>query len=83
MLNNLSQRLENMEIYVEFTDETISYLAKAGYDPVYGARPLRRAIQSKIEDPFAEAFLRGDFKAGDKVSVGMKTNGAFHFRTVK
>ena len=74
---------ENMNISVSFTEKAIEKIAEDGYDKAYGARPLRRAIQSKIEDSFAEAFLRGDFKAGDKVSVGMKTNGAFHFRVVK
>ncbi len=80
----LSKRIkENMNISVSFTDKAIEKIAEDGFDKAYGARPLRRAIQSKIEDPFAEAFLRGDFKSGDKVSIGMKTNGAFHFRTVK
>ena len=74
---------ENMNISVSFTEKAIEKIAEDGYDKAYGARPLRRAIQSKIEDSFAEAFLRGDFKAGDKVSVGMKTNGTFHFRVIK
>ena len=47
---------ENMDIHIEFTDEAISLLAKEGFDPAYGARPLRREIQSKIEDEFAEEF---------------------------
>ena len=84
LTNTLSKRIkENMNISVSFTDKAIEKIAEDGYDKAYGARPLRRAIQSKIEDSFAEAFLRGDFKAGDKVSVGMKTNGTFHFRVVK
>ncbi|MBR5589915.1 MAG: AAA family ATPase, partial [Anaerotignum sp.] len=84
MTNILAKRIkENMNISVSFTGKAIEKIAEEGYDKSYGARPLRRAIQSKIEDAFAEAFLRGDFKAGDKVSVGMKTNGAFHFRVVK
>lgn len=84
LANTLAKRIrENMNISVSFTDKAIEKIAEDGYDKAYGARPLRRAIQSKIEDSFAEAFLRGDFKAGDKVSVGMKTNGTFHFRVVK
>lgn len=84
LTNTLAKRIrENMNISVSFTDKAIEKIAEDGYDKAYGARPLRRAIQSKIEDSFAEAFLRGDFKAGDKVSVGMKTNGTFHFRVVK
>ena len=84
MTNTLVKRIrENMNIKVSFTDKAIEKIAEEGYDKAYGARPLRRAIQSKIEDSFAEAFLQGEFKAGDKVSVGMKTNGSFHFRVVK
>lgn len=83
MTDVLKKRIqENMNITVSFTEKAIEKIAEEGYDKAYGARPLRRAIQSKIEDGFAEAFLRGEFKAGDKVSVGLKTNG-FHFRTVK
>ena len=63
---------ENMDIHIEFTDEAISLLAKEGFDPAYGARPLRREIQSKIEDEFAEEFLRNEIKAGDSVKVGVK-----------
>ena len=84
MTNILAKRIkDNMNITVSFTDKAIEKIAEDGYDKAYGARPLKRAIQSKIEDAFAEAFLRGEFKAGDKVSIGMKTNGAFHFRAVK
>ena len=73
---------ENMNITVSFTKKAIEKIAEEGYDKAYGARPLRRAIQSKIEDTFAEEYLLGNIKAGDKVSVGLKTNG-FSFRVVK
>ncbi|WP_337758982.1 ATP-dependent Clp protease ATP-binding subunit [Anaerotignum faecicola] len=73
---------ENMNITVSFTKKAIEKIAEEGYDKAYGARPLRRAIQSKIEDAFAEENLLGNIKAGDKVSVGLKTNG-FSFRVVK
>lgn len=73
---------ENMNITVSFTKKAIEKIAEEGYDKAYGARPLRRAIQSKIEDAFAEEYLRGNIKAGDKVSIGLKTNG-FSFRVVK
>ena len=72
----------NMNITVSFTKKAIEKIAEEGYDKAYGARPLRRAIQSKIEDAFAEEYLLGNIKAGDKVSVGLKTNG-FSFRVVK
>ena len=73
---------ENMNITVSFTKKAIEKIAEEGYNKAYGARPLRRAIQSKIEDAFAEEYLLGNIKAGDKVSVGLKTNG-FSFRVVK
>ena len=73
---------ENMNITVSFTKKAIEKIAEEGYDKAYGARPLRRAIQSKIEDAFAEEYLLSNIKAGDKVSVGLKTNG-FSFRVVK
>ena len=69
MLNTLKERLLVNGITAEFTDAAISELARAGFDPVYGARPLRRAIQSKIEDLFAEEMLDGKINDGDKVTV--------------
>ncbi|MBE7063012.1 MAG: ATP-dependent Clp protease ATP-binding subunit [Ruminococcaceae bacterium] len=69
MLDTLKKRLLQNEITATFTDATISALAKEGFDPVYGARPLRRAIQSKLEDLFAEEMLDGKISAGDKVTV--------------
>lgn len=83
MTKTVSKRIqENMNITVTFTDKALEKIAEEGYDKAFGARPLRRAIQSRIEDAFAEEYLMGNFKAGDKVSVGVKTNG-FLFRVVK
>ena len=83
MTKTVSKRIkENMDITVIFTDKALEKIAEEGYDKAFGARPLRRAIQSRIEDAFAEEYLMGNFKAGDKVSVGLKTNG-FLFRVVK
>lgn len=83
MAKTLSQRVaENMGITLTFTDKAIEKIAEVGYDKAYGARPLRRALQTKIEDVFAEEFLSGNFQKGSKVSVGVKTNG-FSFRAVK
>jgi len=67
---------ENMEITVEFDDSAIEFIAKEGFDPAYGARPLRRALQSKIEDKFAESFLDGGFKKGDTVVVSAEDGKA-------
>lgn len=72
MLKRVSARLEGMNIKVEFTDEAISLLAKEGFDITYGARPLRRSIQNKIEDRMAELILEGKIKEGDKVIVNAK-----------
>ena len=83
MTRTVSKRIkENMDITVTFTDKALEKIAEEGYDKAFGARPLRRAIQSRIEDAFAEEYPMGNFKAGDKVSVGVKTNG-FLFRVVK
>ena len=83
MTKTVSKRIkENMDITVTFTDKALEKIAEEGYDKAFGARPLRRAIQSRIEDAFAEEYLMGNFKAGDKVSVSLKTNG-FLFRVVK
>lgn len=83
MTKTVSKRIkENMDITVTFTDKALEKIAEEGYDKAFGARPLRRAIQFRIEDAFAEEYLMGNFKAGDKVSVGLKTNG-FLFRVVK
>ena len=83
MTNVLAKRVkENLGITVTFTDRAIEKIAEEGYDKAYGARPLRRAIQSKIEDAFAEEYLKGEWKNGDRVSVGLKTNG-FSFRLLK
>ena len=74
MLKTLDKRLEELELHFAISDEAVAHLAKAGFDDVYGARPLRRAIQSELEDALAEKMLEGTFKAGDTVSVDVKEN---------
>ncbi len=54
------------------TDEALDYLAATGYDPVYGARPLKRAIQQHIENPLAQEILAGKFVPGDTIQIGLK-----------
>lgn len=78
MLKSLEKRLKDLEIDVEFTDEAISALAEAGFDKVYGARPLRRAIQQKIEDPLSELILEEKITANSKCTVDFK-DGRFTF----
>jgi ATP-dependent Clp protease ATP-binding subunit ClpC len=74
MLSNLSDRLKNKEIVLEATDEAKTHLAKLGYDPLYGARPLRRVIQNNVEDKFAEEMLEGNIKSGDTIVLDFVDN---------
>ena len=67
MLRQVANRMEEMELTMEWTEAARAHLVKAGFDPVYGARPLRRAIQSEVEDLVAEDFLRGTVKRGEHV----------------
>ena len=67
MLHQVANRMEEMELTMEWTEAARAHLVKAGFDPVYGARPLRRAIQSEVEDLVAEDFLRGTIKRGEHV----------------
>lgn len=69
MLETLKHRLKENGIEADFTDAAVSLIAKEGFDPVYGARPLRRAIQSKLEDLLAEKMLENNVKAGDHITV--------------
>ncbi len=68
----LRKRLQDKEIGLELTDQALDSLGEAGFDPVYGARPLKRAIQQQLENPLAQEILAGTFQAGDviKVSAG-------------
>ncbi|HJP03492.1 MAG: ATP-dependent chaperone ClpB [Gammaproteobacteria bacterium] len=68
-LAHLQQRLADRELALAVSNEVMDLLAEAGFDPVYGARPLKRAIQQRLENPLAEAILRGDFVPGDAISV--------------
>ena len=72
MLKSLTARLAKNEITAEFTDAVVEMVSKEGFDPVYGARPLRRAIQTKIEDALAEKMLDTDIGAGDSFVVDYK-----------
>lgn len=67
MLDHLKTRLSSLQINVTFDPSAVTAVAEAGFDKVYGARPLRRAIQSKIEDPLSEKLLDGTLTAGDTV----------------
>jgi ATP-dependent Clp protease ATP-binding subunit ClpC len=69
MLKSLEARLKENEITVAFTDAAVEKIAKEGFDPTYGARPLRRVIQTQIEDMLSEEIIDGDIKPGSSVTV--------------
>ena len=79
-LGRLRARLAERHIDIELTPEAATHLAREGYDPVYGARPLKRAIQKELETPIGRRLLSGEIKDGDKVMVGWK-DGEFTFKT--
>lgn len=65
----LRQRLLEREIGFEITDEAMDLLTEAGFDPVYGARPMKRTIQQQLKNPLAQEILAGNFIAGDTIKV--------------
>ena len=69
---NLQQRLQTQDITLQLQPEAIAYLAEAGFDPVYGARPLKRTLQQKLENPLAQALLTGKILPGETVIVSCK-----------
>jgi ATP-dependent Clp protease ATP-binding subunit ClpB len=75
----LQQRLEARKLDLQLTPEASDWLATAGYDPVYGARPLKRAIQRELETPIAKAILKGQYSEGDVISLDVDSN-ALAFR---
>jgi len=77
-LGYLAARLTDQDIGLEFTDAALDKLGEAGFDPIYGARPLKRAIQGQVENPLAQAILAGHFGAGDTIRVDAAPDG-FHF----
>ena len=70
-LQYLKRRLADRDMQLELTPEAVAKLAEAGYDPVYGARPLKRAIQQQVENPLAQEILQGNFAPGDTVTVDL------------
>jgi len=78
-LGYLEKRLATMDMKLDVTDAALRELAKAGFDPIYGARPLKRAIQAQIENPLAKAILEGKFAPKDAIRVDLGKGGAFSF----
>ncbi len=74
LLSGLAKRVASMDISLSFTDEAIDKISEIGFDPTYGARPLKRAIQTKIEDKLSEEMLEGKVKANQTVTCDYKDN---------
>ncbi len=74
-IEHLTQRLREKDLSLVVSDQALDYLAEAGFDPVYGARPLRRAVQVHLENPLAQDILSGKFLPGDKIQVDKNKEG--------
>jgi ATP-dependent Clp protease ATP-binding subunit ClpB len=77
-IQDLRQRLESQDLGLELDSSALDHLSKAGYDPVYGARPLKRAIQQELENPLAQSILTGQYQPGDTVVI-REHEGALEF----
>ncbi len=75
LVKELQERLADRKLGIELSDKAKSWLVKEGYDPVYGARPLRRAIERHVENPLSSKLLAGEFKEGDTVKVDLGDKG--------
>ena len=73
MLSGINERIKNLGIDLAFSDDVITHLAGEGFDPVYGARPLRRAMQRQIEDSLSLKLLEGEISCGDKVDAVLES----------
>jgi len=82
-IHGLLKRLEERKIRVELSESAKAYIVSEGYDPMYGARPLKRTIQRRVLDPLALRVLEGDFREGDRVIVDVEDGGlTFHKEAV-
>jgi len=71
-VKRLARRLESRGIHLEMSDAALDKVGDAGFDPVYGARPLKRAIQEHLENPLAQEILRGEYEEGSLVYVDVE-----------
>ncbi|MBQ6808435.1 MAG: NDP-hexose 4-ketoreductase, partial [Firmicutes bacterium] len=79
MVKELEQRLERQGLTMELEEDAYKFLAEEGFDSVYGARPLRRAILRMIEDPISESILSGEYREGDRILLRLEDGQlAFH-----
>ena len=83
-LHLLSKRLESRDMSISYSDHALDLISEEGFDPVYGARPLKRAIQSSIENPLAQRLLAGDFITGDTIFIDVEQiENISHFTFMK
>ena len=75
LMKDISMRMDELGFSVEMTDAAADYLAEIGYDPNYGARPLRRLLQRRVENELSKRLLKGEYKTGDHVVVGYDPAG--------
>ncbi|AIE73849.1 MULTISPECIES: ATP-dependent chaperone ClpB [unclassified Synechocystis] len=81
-IQSLASRLEEQKLTLKLTDKALDFLAAVGYDPVYGARPLKRAVQKYLETAIAKGILRGDYKPGETIVVD-ETDERLNFQSLK
>jgi ATP-dependent Clp protease ATP-binding subunit ClpB len=79
-LGRLRKLLQNRKLSLQLTDVARQMLSEEGYDPIYGARPLKRVIQQRLQNPLAFQLLQGRFQEGDTVLVDVDEHGQFSFR---
>jgi ATP-dependent Clp protease ATP-binding subunit ClpB len=79
-IHQLCARLADRELELEVSNTALEHLAELGFDPVYGARPLKRAVQRELENPLAQGILSGQFKAGDNIAIDLEGEN-FSFTT--
>jgi ATP-dependent Clp protease ATP-binding subunit ClpB len=84
-LKSLRKRLQALDLGLEVSDSALAELAKVGFDPVYGARPLKRAMQQRIENPLSKRMLQGEFLPGTTVDISVDPAldpGVFYFKSI-
>ena len=82
-VKRVAERLSDKKMKLELRESAVDYLAREGYDPVYGARPVKRAVQRELETGRAKAMLRGEFEEEDTVVVDAGTKGLIFTRGPK
>ncbi|MHA1328872.1 MAG: hypothetical protein ACTSRH_16365 [Promethearchaeota archaeon] len=81
-INYLNKTLSNRKIKVELTNKAKEFLAEKGFDPDYGARPLKRAIQTYIQNPLSLKLLEGEFVEGDLIKINLDTSNSLKFEKI-